>query len=176
MFEVPTATPLLSALPGRLRSGRCLRNASTPPLQRESCRRRRPKSERRAEAYRLAEYMGGRPLGSGDVGDASKMPNRCAAAAMPDPSKSPSWNGWERGTSQHTVQGCERLRAHGGADSESQVEMGIRFPAGVCRPSGSPPVAAGRIFVGSDIGYVYSLDMHTGCVLTGRIQTKSSRA
>src|SRR5580698_9724815 len=28
---------------------------------------------------RLAEYMGGRPLGSGALGDASQMPNRCAA-------------------------------------------------------------------------------------------------
>src|ERR1700722_9033430 len=43
---------------------------------------------------RLAEYMGGRPLGSGDLGDASKMPNRCTATEMADPSKSPSWNGW----------------------------------------------------------------------------------
>ena len=28
---------------------------------------------------RLAEYMGGRPLGSAALGDASQMPNRCAA-------------------------------------------------------------------------------------------------
>jgi polyvinyl alcohol dehydrogenase (cytochrome) len=44
---------------------------------------------------RLAEYMGGRPLGSAALGDASQMPNRCvAAAALADPAKSPAWNGW----------------------------------------------------------------------------------
>ncbi len=47
---------------------------------------------------RLAEYMGGRPLASAALGDASQMPNRCAAqaagAAWTDPSKGPAWNGW----------------------------------------------------------------------------------
>src|SRR5579862_10007902 len=43
---------------------------------------------------RLAEYMGGRPLGSADLGDASKMPNRCAPEAMGDPAKSAASNGW----------------------------------------------------------------------------------
>src|SRR5579871_5719844 len=42
---------------------------------------------------RLAEYMGGRPLGSAALADASQMPNRCpAGAALTDPSKGPSWN------------------------------------------------------------------------------------
>src|SRR5579863_10704911 len=36
---------------------------------------------------RLAEYMGGRPLGSAALGDASQMPNHCASQAMPDTSK-----------------------------------------------------------------------------------------
>jgi polyvinyl alcohol dehydrogenase (cytochrome) len=41
--------------------------------------------------------------------------------------------------------------------------MGLWFPLGVSA-FGQPSVAAGRVFVGSDIGYVYSLDMHSGCV------------
>src|SRR5580704_16469688 len=44
---------------------------------------------------RLAEYMGGRPLGSAALGDANQMPNHCPAeATLADPAKSPAWNGW----------------------------------------------------------------------------------
>src|SRR5579862_4925229 len=44
---------------------------------------------------RLAEYMGGRPLGSAALGDASHLPNHCPAeSTLPDPAKSPAWNGW----------------------------------------------------------------------------------
>src|SRR5579863_1608294 len=40
---------------------------------------------------RLAEYMGGRPLGSAALADAGRMPNHCEPSAMSDPSKAPAW-------------------------------------------------------------------------------------
>src|ERR1035441_6822893 len=106
---------------------------------------------------RLAEYMGGRPLGSGDLGDASKMPNRCAAAEMTDPSKSPSWNGWG-GPLNTRFQDAKDAGLTVAQIPNLKLKWAFGFPLGVSA-FGQPSVAAGRIFVGSDIGYVYSLDM-----------------
>ncbi len=122
---------------------------------------------------RLAEYMGGRPLGSAALGDASQMPNRCPGeAALPDPSKSPAWNGW--GVDVHNTRFQD---AAGAGITPAQIpslklKWAFGFPLGVSA-FGQPSVAAGRVFVGSDIGYVYSLDMRTGCVYWS-YQTKAA--
>ncbi len=122
---------------------------------------------------RLAEYMGGRPLGSAALGDASQMPNHCPAeATMPDPAKGPTWNGW--GVDVHNT----RFQSAGAAGITAAQVPGLKlkwafgFPLGVSA-FGQPSVAAGRVFVGSDIGYVYSLDMRTGCVYWS-YQTKAA--
>ncbi|HTW63270.1 MAG TPA: PQQ-binding-like beta-propeller repeat protein [Bryobacteraceae bacterium] len=113
---------------------------------------------------RLAEYMGGRPLGSAALGDANQMPNHCPAdAALPDPSKSPAWNGW--GVDAHNTR-FQNAAAAGITAAQVpglKLKWAFGFPLGVSA-FGQPSVAAGRVFVGSDIGYVYSLDMQTGCV------------
>ncbi len=112
---------------------------------------------------RLAEYMGGRPLGSAALGDASQMPDHCPAQALADPSKGPEWNGW--GVDAHN----SRFQSAAGAGLTNaqipnlKLKWAFGFPLGVSA-FGQPSVAAGRIFAGSDIGYVYSLDMKTGCV------------
>lgn len=112
---------------------------------------------------RLAEYMGGRPLGSGSAGDAAQMPNHCPAQALADPAKSPSWNGW--GADAHNT----RFQSSAGAGLTPaqipglQLKWAFGFPQGVSA-FGQPAVAAGRVFAGADTGFVYSLDMRTGCV------------
>jgi polyvinyl alcohol dehydrogenase (cytochrome) len=122
---------------------------------------------------RLAEYMGGRPLGSAALGDASQMPNHCTAeAALPDPSKSPEWNGW--GVDVHNTR-FQDAKAAGITAAEVpnlKLKWAFGFPLGVSA-FGQPSVAAGRVFVGSDIGYIYSLDMHSGCVYWS-YQTKAA--
>src|ERR1051326_4667676 len=41
----------------------------------------------------VAEFMGGRPLGSSRVGDARNMPNRCRNnPPLSDPARGPAWN------------------------------------------------------------------------------------
>ncbi len=113
---------------------------------------------------RLAEYMSGRPLGSAALGDASQMPNRCPAeSTLPDPSKGAAWNGW--GVDAHNTR-FQSAAAAGLTIAQIpnlKLKWAFGFPLGVSA-FGQPSVAAGRVFVGSDIGYVYSLDMHTGCV------------
>jgi polyvinyl alcohol dehydrogenase (cytochrome) len=47
------------------------------------------------EKRRVAEWLGGRPLGSLLAGDAKSMKNHCPNnAPLTDPSGSPAWNGW----------------------------------------------------------------------------------
>lgn len=121
---------------------------------------------------RLAEYMGGRPLGSGDLGDAARMPNHCPAQTMPDPSKSPAWNGWGVDTHNTRFQDAKAAGLTVARIPDLKLKWAFGFPLGVSS-FGQPSVAAGRVFVGSDIGYVYSLDMHTGCVYWS-YQTKAA--
>src|SRR6266700_6706608 len=43
----------------------------------------------------IAIYLGGRPLGSAEAGDAKIMPNHCAANSdLGDALAGPAWNGW----------------------------------------------------------------------------------
>ena len=113
---------------------------------------------------RLAEYMGGRPLGSAALADASQMPNRCpAGAALTDPSKGASWNGWGADAQNTRFQSAEAAGLPVAQVPNLKLKWAFGFPLGVSA-FGQPSVASGRVFVGSDIGYVYSLDTKTGCV------------
>lgn len=122
---------------------------------------------------RLAEYMGGRPLGSAALGDASQMPNHCPAEArLPDPTKSPAWNGWGVDVHNTRFQDAEAAGITPVQIPGLKLKWAFGFPLGVSA-FGQPSVAAGRVFVGSDIGYVYSLNMRTGCVYWS-YQTKAA--
>jgi polyvinyl alcohol dehydrogenase (cytochrome) len=113
---------------------------------------------------RLAEYMGGRPLGSAALGDAGQMPNHCAAeATLPDPTKTPAWNGWGVDVRNTRFQSAEAAGITPAQAANLKLKWAFGFPLGVSA-FGQPSVAAARVFVGSDIGYVYSLGMRTGCV------------
>lgn len=113
---------------------------------------------------RLAEYMGGRPLGSAALGDANQMPNHCPAdAVMSDPDKSPEWNGWGVDVRNTRFQDAKAAGITPAQIPGLKLKWAFGFPLGVSA-FGQPSVAAGRVFVGSDIGYVYSIDMRTGCV------------
>jgi polyvinyl alcohol dehydrogenase (cytochrome) len=119
---------------------------------------------------RLAEFMGGRPLGSAALGDASQMPNRCPAGSalsdrstIFDPAKGPAWNGWGVDARNARFQSAEAAGLTIAQIPNLKLKWAFGFPLGVSA-FGQPSVAAGRVFVGSDTGFVYSLDMHTGCV------------
>jgi polyvinyl alcohol dehydrogenase (cytochrome) len=121
---------------------------------------------------RLAEFMGGRPLGSAALGDASQMPNRCpSGSTLADPSKGAAWNGWGVDARNARFQSAEAAGLTAAQIPNLKLKWAFGFPLGVSA-FGQPSVAAGRVFVGSDIGYVYSLDMHSGCVYWS-FQTKA---
>jgi polyvinyl alcohol dehydrogenase (cytochrome) len=92
------------------------------------------------------------------------MPNRCAAeTALPDPSKGPAWNGWGVDAQNTRFQDAAAAGLTPEQVTKLRFKWAFGFPLGVSA-FGQPSVAAGRVFVGSDIGYVYSLDTKTACV------------
>ncbi len=121
---------------------------------------------------RVAESLSGRPFGTTQSGDASGMPNHCSSnPPLTDPAGGPAWNGWGADLANTRFQ----ARTAGITAAEIprlKLRWAFGYPHGVSA-AGQPTVAAGRIFVGTDIGYVYSLDAATGC-LYWSFQAKAS--
>ena len=64
-----------------------------------------------AQKRLIAEFLGGRRLGSRDAGDAKVMPNRCASnPPLLDPSAGPEWNGWGADLGNSRFQGGAAYR------------------------------------------------------------------
>jgi polyvinyl alcohol dehydrogenase (cytochrome) len=112
----------------------------------------------------VAEFMSGRPLGSAQQGDAKNMPNQCRNnPALSDPSRGPAWNGWGADLSNSRYQSAQAAGLTAAQVPRLKLKWAFGFPSGVSA-NAQPTIASGRVFVGSDNGYVYSLDAQTGCV------------
>ena len=112
---------------------------------------------------RVAEFMSSRPMGSARAGDASAMPNRCRTnPPLVDPAKSASWNGWGNDPANTRFQPAAAARLSATQVPQLKLKWAFGYPAGLSSNS-QPTIAAGRLFVGSDNGYLYSLDAKTGC-------------
>ena len=110
-----------------------------------------------AQKRLVPEYVAGAPLGSTRAGDASAMPNPCVAQPFEHPFAGPMWNGWGVDGSNGRFQSAEVA----GLSVEQVPDLTLKWAFGF--PNGSsaysqPTVVGGRVFVGSDVGYVYSLD------------------
>ncbi len=112
----------------------------------------------------LATFLSGRPLGSLKEGDAKDMPNHCASnPPLSDPSTGPEWNGWSPDGVNSRFQDAKDAGLTADQVPQLKLKWAFGYPTGLSA-FGQPTVVSGRIFVGSDIGYVYSLDAQTGCV------------
>jgi polyvinyl alcohol dehydrogenase (cytochrome) len=112
----------------------------------------------------LAVFMSGRTFGSAVQGDAKNMPNRCQEnPPMTDPSAGSSWNGWSADVMNSRYQSAKGAGLTADQVPHLKLKWAFGYPTGVSA-FGQPAVAAGRVFVGTDIGYVYSLDAKSGCV------------
>jgi polyvinyl alcohol dehydrogenase (cytochrome) len=110
----------------------------------------------------VAESISGRLLGTAASGDAAKMPNRCAAnPPMKAPGAAGDWNGWGVDLANSRYQPAPGLTL--GQIPQLKLKWAFGFPDG-SSAYGQPSVVSGRVFVGADTGYVYSLDAKTGCV------------
>jgi polyvinyl alcohol dehydrogenase (cytochrome) len=113
----------------------------------------------------VAAYLGGRKLGVTEIADAKAMPNRCASnPPMGDLAAGPAWNGW--GVDPGTNARFQPSSAAGLSVAQvPSLKLKWAFGLPLAEEAHSQPtVAAGRVFVGSDAGTVYSLDAATGCV------------
>src|ERR1700733_3178990 len=95
--------------------------------------------------------------------DAASMPNRCTSnPGLGDLTSKPSWNGWGGGMS-NTRQQAADAQLTDARLAQLKLKWAFGFP-GAQAVYGQPSVVAGRVFVGVDTGYLYSLDAATGCV------------
>ena len=112
----------------------------------------------------FAEFVGGRKLGSVPAGAAKTMPNQCAAnSKLADPSAGPAWNGWGVDATNARFQTAKAAGLTAAQVPNLKLKWAFGFPSAASM-YGQPTVAAGRIFIGVDTGYVYSIDAKTGCV------------
>lgn len=112
----------------------------------------------------VAESISGRLMGAAVSGDAAKMPNRCAAnPPMADPSSGPAWNGWGADLDNSRFQTAAAAQLTPEATRRLKLKWAFGFPDG-SSAYGQPSIVSGRVFVGADTGFVYSLDAETGCV------------
>jgi polyvinyl alcohol dehydrogenase (cytochrome) len=117
-----------------------------------------------AEKRDLAEYLGGRPLDLSKSGSAASMPNKCATnPAFENSPSAPEWNGWSTGLDNERYQPA----ASAGLTAEQVPQLKLKWAFGFPSAStmyGQPTEVGGRVFIGSDNAYVYSLNAETGCV------------
>src|ERR1700730_12114275 len=112
----------------------------------------------------IAIYLGGRPLGSAEAGDAKAMPNHCSGnISFKFQSSEAAWNGWGAGNANTLFQGQAPTLMAVKQVPQLKLNWAFGFPNGV-HTYGQPTVVAGRVFVGSDTSFVYSLDAATGRV------------
>ncbi|HZN82317.1 MAG TPA: PQQ-binding-like beta-propeller repeat protein, partial [Mycobacterium sp.] len=117
-----------------------------------------------AQKKALAEFMSGRPLGSARQGDGKSMPNQCTSnPTLADPARGRGWNGWGNGLSNTRFQTAAAAGLTAAQVPRLKLKWAFGFPTGVSA-NAQPTVVAGRVFVGSDNGFFYSLDAKTGCV------------
>jgi polyvinyl alcohol dehydrogenase (cytochrome) len=116
------------------------------------------------EKRAMAEFLGGRPLGNSEAGDAKNMPNRCTTnPPFGGPDANGSWNGWGNDTGNTRFQPTKEAGISADQVPRLKLKWAFGIPNGV-QNYGQPTVVGGRVFVASDISYVYSLDAATGCV------------
>jgi polyvinyl alcohol dehydrogenase (cytochrome) len=115
----------------------------------------------------IAEYLGDRKLGAGPAGAASAMPNRCTASSgITGVDAASAWNGWGRDLANTRFQPAAGAGLPAADVPKLRLAWAFGFP-GASAIYGQPTVAAGRVFVGADTGYVYALDQESGCVHWG---------
>jgi polyvinyl alcohol dehydrogenase (cytochrome) len=116
------------------------------------------------QRHLVSQALAGRPFGSESAGDAAAMPNRCANnPPLPEPSSAPQWNGWGAGLANTRFQSAADAKLDATRVGSLEVKWVFGLPNSTSSYS-QPAIVSGRVFVGSDTGFIYSLDAATGCL------------
>ena len=115
-----------------------------------------------AEIRWVAEFVTAKPFG----GDALPQQAFCSGAKTwpADPLAGPHWNGWGAGADNHRFQPAAMAGLTAGDVPKLKLAWAFGIP-GSLRAYGQPTVAGGRVFIGTGIRKVFSLDAASGCVL-----------
>ncbi|HLJ15877.1 MAG TPA: PQQ-binding-like beta-propeller repeat protein [Bryobacteraceae bacterium] len=111
----------------------------------------------------LAEFISGRPVGSGQSNDVASMKNRCPTEALGEPFTGPMWNGWGRDMTNARFQPAEAAGLKADQIPHLQFKWAFAFP-NANSAWAQPVVVGGRLYVGSSNGSVYALSAARGCV------------
>jgi polyvinyl alcohol dehydrogenase (cytochrome) len=117
-----------------------------------------------AEKRAVAEAITGQRIGSKEVGDAGKMPNRCSAnPPLRQDARRPAWNGWGADAQNTRFQSAAAAGLTAADIPALQLKWAFGLPNSISAYA-QPAVVFGRVFIGSDTGYIYALDARTGCI------------
>lgn len=112
---------------------------------------------------RVSESLAGQLLGSAQAGDAGKMPNRCPSNPPLHDMGKTEWNGWGNSAENHRFQSSAAAGLTATSVAHLKLKWAFGYPGGTSA-YGQPTVVGSRVFVGTDTGYIYSLDASSGCV------------
>src|SRR6266566_4489970 len=111
----------------------------------------------------IAEFLTGRPVGSGQSNDASAMKNLCPIESLGEPFRGPMWNGWGRDLTNAQFQPADAAGLTTDQIPHLQFKWAFAFP-NANSAWAQPVVVGGRLYVGSSNGSVYALSAARGCV------------
>jgi polyvinyl alcohol dehydrogenase (cytochrome) len=103
----------------------------------------------------LAEFLTGQKIGT-----EAAMAGRCSDPAPPFSLDGPSFNGWGANVENWRFQREPGISA--GQLERLDLQWAFGIP-GVVAMFGQPTIAGGRVFIGSQSGHVFSLEMRSGC-------------
>jgi polyvinyl alcohol dehydrogenase (cytochrome) len=112
----------------------------------------------------LAVYVGGRPFGSFEEGNPSGMADGCKPGSAWRRASDQTWPLWGRDTANTRFQTSPGLSVE--QIPNLKLKWAFAFPNGNSAYS-EPSVVDGRVFVGSDTGWVYAIDAKSGCTYWG---------
>ena len=111
-----------------------------------------------AERRAVAEFLSPRSAEA----DVIAKPNACPANARPLGGKLTGWNGWGVDLVNSRLQSTAAAGLRAEDIPKLKVKWAFGFPYAVTIEA-QPTEVAGRLFLGTATGTVYSLDAHTGC-------------
>ena len=111
----------------------------------------------------IGEFLSGRNYMAAGAGEAAKMPNACKSnPGITSLTSAPAWNGWGADGTNGRFQSAKAAELPADRVSRLKLKWAFGFP-GATAVYGQPTIVAGRVFVGLNNGFVYSLDAATGC-------------
>jgi polyvinyl alcohol dehydrogenase (cytochrome) len=92
------------------------------------------------------------------------MTNHCAAnPPLGDPAATVSWQGWGNDPANTRFQSAKSAGLAATQVPKLALKWAFGFPGGA-ETYGQPTIIDGRVFIGDDNSFVYSVDAKTGCV------------